>query len=266
MFSNNRTNMFIGTISFFLLAHSLFGKAKDEISISEEHFNEAIDKILLVYVSEIEKLGITPEVIRKYGDNSVSTDHGDRVTINTRLFNTPEMDADVFTLYACSLFNKFIVFYPKVRSDIPVNSKIYQAVHGCLKRVWKDEKDINEKYRKKVKPYINERCSENYKNRENENLCMRISNAGYNFSRVRGKGKVIPNRPDPKVAKKTNAWIVSYQCFFDTIFAASLCSKNPSEKEITLLDNYDTFKQTYCLEGGYLKGAPPKCWYNPKNF
>lgn len=254
------------------------GSKSAQSGMTEEKFNEVIDKVEAVYGPIIAEMGATLNIERNWTDGTVNA-YASRSgsTYNVAMFGGLARHAtiteDGFALVVCHEIGHHIGGAPKKGGWFGGNvwasnegQADYFATLQCLRKVYLSENNEAVIASMNVPEHLTKTCSENYTNKDDQNICIRNGMAGMSVSRLfmaLRNSTVEPkfDTPDPAVVSRTDHNHPAYQCRLDTYFQGALCQTNGDEQ----LSDTDEKAGTCNLSTGHTIGIRPLCWLKPAN-
>lgn len=249
--------------------------AKRVGGISEQQFNDVIDKIETLYSPIVSQLGGNLLVERNWSDptvNAYAQQMGKtwKVSMFGGLARHETITADGFALVVCHELGHHIGGAPKKVSpwSSPWASNEgqsdYFATLKCLRRAWLN--DNNEEIVKgmQVPESLTKACGEQHLWNQDFYTCVRGGMAGMSVAKLfqaLRQQTVEPKfeTPDTKVVTVTNDNHPDTQCRLDTYFQGSLCEVAFNE------DVSASSEVTGTCHGslGHSIGKRPLCWFKP---
>lgn len=179
---------------------------------------------------------------------------------------------DAFMSVMCHEMGHLVAGFPYqppidgIDFETSVEAQSDHFIGPCLKKVFKEDIEINATFRDKVHIYPKNSCDAIYQTQEARDLCYRISVAIYDEWQVFGNNSVkwgYDNR-DKKIVNTTDLSYPRDQCRLDTAFASSLCLEQWDFSVMPKKGNHNTYN---CSRGKYIDeyrvGVRSKCWYKP---
>lgn len=249
---------------------------KNDGGISEDQFNEAIERISAIYDPIIEEMGGKLVVERKWDDGTVNA-YAQRLGTNWQvsmfggLARHEAITQDAFSVVVCHEIGHHIGGAPKKSGWFGSASWAsnegqadYFGTMKCLRKYM--EKDNNQLIVKglEVPALVTKQCSKNFNTPEEVAMCQRGAMAGLSlanlFRSLRSMDEDLKfDTPDPRIVTKTNHGHPAPQCRLDTYFQGALCESNANDD----VDQEDPVVGTCSRELGFDSGIRPLCWYHP---
>lgn len=245
--------------------------AKNANNMTEERFNEIIDKVEAVYAPIIRSdRRARLKVNRKWDDDTVNASAQQFfklwiVNMYGGLARHPDVTDDGFALVVCHELGHHLGGAPK--NSFPMTwasnegQSDYFASLKCFRKVFGGDDNINIVANMDVDDHAVSMCESQWGNDEDVALCIRASMAGYSLSKLlsRGSRSLSFRNPDPRVVDRTNDRHPEGQCRLDTYFQGSLCTV-PHTVDVS---KRDATVGTCNRSGSDDIGIRPLCWYKP---
>jgi hypothetical protein len=249
---------------------------KSTNGITEEVFNDILDRIEVLYGPILEGFNAKLDVSRNWSDGTVNAyarQMGStwQISMFGGLARHETITADAFTLVACHELGHHIGGAPKKSSwrgsswASNEGQSDYWGAMKCLRRYM--EEDDNEEIvaNMEVDELAAEKCNQLYEASPNDNaICIRSAMAGLSLGNLFKalRRSTVPlefDTPDQNVVTATNHNHPAPQCRLDTYFAGSICDK--SYGDVVSQSNPN---QGVCTRSEELEmGERPLCWYKP---
>lgn len=248
-------------------------------NVTEEQFNQAIDKVVAAYSSVITDHDGTLYVERRWEDptvNAYAVQYDDQwiVAMFGGLARRPEVTVDGFTMVMCHELGHHLGGYPfssEWASD--EGQSDYFAAIACAKQVWGSEKAENAAFRNEVPVEAKERCDEIWNSTDEQNLCYRTLMAVRSVSELMASAEEVQinwTTPDTREVSRTSHAHPNAQCRLDTYTSAALCPMDFGTDVIPGL-NEGNSKAGEKVSAGYTctaarsmtVGLRPRCWFMP---
>jgi hypothetical protein len=255
-------------------------------NISQEKFNQIIDKAEAVYGPLIRTHKGVLKINRLWKDNTVNASaRQDGQTWEVNMFGglarRPEITPDGFAMVVCHELGHHLggySFYSDSDSVWASNEgqSDYFASHACAKEIWKDEPELNANFRKKVLPFAQKVCDINHSRQADRDICYRSSVAGMSLATLLAKLRESPapkfETPDSSIVDVTYEEHPEAQCRLDTYLAGAACTV-PFDKSIIPAKKFsDKFgpkaekeagRYSCLARDGWLTAQRPRCWFKP---
>ena len=247
--------------------------AKSVSTVTEEKFNEALDRIEEIYAPIIEARGKRLDMIRKWDDGTVNayaqqTGNTWKVSMFGGLARHEAITQDGFALVACHEVGHHLGGVPKKRSwwssswASNEGQADYFGTSKCFRKYMEKDDNVAMMANVKVPEFAIQECTKKFSNAEDLAMCKRGAMAGMSLA---GLFKALRNleedlrfdQPDTNVVSKTDDNHPAPQCRLDTYFAGSLCDKNHYDD----VSDRDADLNVCVRSDGYTLAARPKCWY-----
>lgn len=241
--------------------------------ISEQEFNDVLDRIEALYKPEVAAHKATLTVNRLWSNGTVNASAnrvGNSWQINMYggLARHPSVTADGFALVACHEMGHHLGGAPKVGGFMNKwasneGASDYYATLKCLRRLF--ENDDNERIlsEMQIDPAVPAACEAEHGSRREQLLCIRGAMAGLSvsgmFNSLSKGGKLSFTTPDPSQVRKTNSRHPAAQCRLDTYYAGALCRVPVSQ---AVSDR--NYRDGSCADPVvHTRGMRPRCWFKP---
>ncbi len=255
---------------------------KNNENMTEEMFNAEMAKVAKVYAPIVALHGANLDIQGDWNSSTVNayaSRYGKdwRVRMYGGLARRSEVTMDGFTMVICHELGHHLAGFPFYPYDWAASEgqSDYYASQVCARRIWGNEDSENAKYRETVSEYVKEKCDASWKSEKQQNLCYRISAAGYslgNLLNALGNGSDIAHdTPSTNRVSRTNNNHPRAQCRLDTYFQGSLCTQTFDQTLIPGLDHADgqgskgaeiEASMHSCSEYmAYAQGTRPGCWF-----
>ncbi len=242
--------------------------AKSANTMTEERFNEIIDKVEEVYKPIVKSKGGKLVVKRKWKDGTVNAYAKQffswwSVHMFGGLARHEAVTDDAFALVICHEIGHHIGGAPKIGSRWASNEgqSDYFGTLKCFREVFGSEDNISIVAGMNVDAYADAQCRSAWSNEEDVALCVRASMAGKSLATLlAGSSRSVNFKtPDTSVVGRTNNAHPAGQCRLDTYFKGALCEVS---KDIDV-DKKDATLGTCNRSTEHDEGVRPLCWYKP---
>lgn len=247
---------------------------KARSDMTEERFNEIIDRVDKHYNPVVKALGGKLQWNRKWSDATVNASAQRffktyKVNMYGGLARHELVTDDGFAMVVCHELGHHLAGAPKVGGFMMKwasneGQSDYFASLKCFRRVFESDDNQAIVAKLEVPELVSLKCSESYSDLNDIALCVRISLAGKSLANLLGSlrstAEVKFETPDTSVVDTTNHKHPAAQCRLDTYFQGSLCDKRISDE----LSNSDAKVGTCNRDQGYTDGVRPLCWYKSK--
>jgi len=240
--------------------------------ISQQQFNEVMDRMEAIYGPEIKARGGTLVLKRLWDNGTVNASaqrSGNNYILNMYggLARHESITQDGMALVVCHEMGHHIGGAPKYGggNDWASNEgqSDYFANMKCLRRMFSGE---GASFTRPKGDDAGPRaaCAASFKSESDRAVCVRGSMAGMSvttlFRVLRGE-TVLPrfDTPDPAVVSRMYDAHPGTQCRLDTYFAGSVCARAVSDE----VDGTNPATGTCTPAGGQTSGFRPLCWYKP---
>lgn len=246
---------------------------KNANDMTEEKFNQIIDKVEKVFKPIVAKKGGILRVARKWDDGTVNASAQQffkvwQVNMYGGLARHNLTTDDGFALVVCHELGHHLGGAPKVgNSSMKWASNEGQSDYygnmKCFRRVFAEDDNVKIMEGREVDSVAKEKCDEVYKEQKEAALCYRAAMAGKSLAQLLaslgGRGTVNFATPDSSVVSRTNDAHPQAQCRLDTYFQGALCDRPVSDD----VSNSDANKGVCNQDSGDSVGLRPLCWYKP---
>jgi hypothetical protein len=241
--------------------------------ITEQQFNEVMDRLEKLYAGDIERMGDKLKVNRLWSNGTVNASairQGKTRVLNMYggLARHKAIGIEGMALVACHELGHHNGGAPKIRGlgggwATNEGGADYYATGKCLRRFFAEDDNATLIAGLNIDPVAKSACMENFSNGADQAVCMRISEAGQQVADLfqdltKSTVRSHFNTPDKSVVRRTNDAHPATQCRLDTYFQGSLCyvgeSEAPSETD---------YKAGSCYTPRDKVGVRPLCWFAP---
>ena len=247
--------------------------AKNANTMTEERFNEIIDKVDKYYAPIVNSLGGKLSWARNWNDGTVNASaqrQGKTYKVNMYggLARHELVTDDGFALVVCHELGHHLGGAPKIGSFMSKwasneGQSDYFATLKCFRRVFESENNLNVVSQMNVPAEVTKSCEANFTLANDVALCERSAMGGLSLANLlgslRGTTNVDFNTPDTSTVARTNNAHPAAQCRLDTYFQGAICELNYTDD----LDNKDPNKGTCNRVANQKDGLRPLCWYAP---
>lgn len=241
--------------------------------ISEEEFDEVLDKLYDIYEPIVADLGGKLKFNRYWNSNTVNASASQswgswHVNMYGGLARRSEVTKDGFAMVVCHELGHHLGGFPYSSSWAANEGQSdYLASLSCARLLWGEEDEENSVYRFEVNPYVQELCDGVYENRDRQNLCYRQMAANLSIAQLlaalRGD-EVDYQTPDLSEVSRTNNSHPEAQCRLDTYREATLCAAVWDEWVIPESEK-ESARYSCTRSQGYTVGVRPRCWFKPRS-
>jgi hypothetical protein len=241
--------------------------------LSEEQFNQVLNRIEEVYAPIVDSLGGVLRIRRNWRSSTVNANASRLlnrwiVRMYGGLARRPEVTPDGFALVVCHEIGHHVAGFPTLpfRWAAAEGQSDYFATLACGRSLWQDDVEGNRMARSAIPDYPKSRCDAVYSDENDQNLCYRQVLAGYSLanllSAVSGGSGISFETTDPHVTDKTFVSHPQAQCRLDTYTAGALCTAQWDD-HVTPKSEADSANYTCNLFQGFGEGTRPLCWFKP---
>jgi hypothetical protein len=243
--------------------------SKNTNSMTEERFNEIIDKVNEVYAPIVKGEGARLKFNRKWTDDTVNASAQQFwklwvVNMYGGLARHPDVSEDGFALVVCHELGHHLAGAPT--NNFPMKwasnegQSDYFASLKCFRKVFGGDDNMNIVSNMEVDASAEKQCQASWSNQEDISLCVRAAMAGKSLATLLGRGTTISfDTPDANVVERTNDRHPAGQCRLDTYFQGSLCEAKRDDD----VSRTDALIGTCNRSTGHSVGVRPLCWYKP---
>lgn len=250
--------------------------AKVNNGMTEEKFNESIDRAEAIYGPIIKKRGKKLEVVRKWDDGTVNAyaqQTGDtwKVSMFGGLARHDAITQDAFALVVCHELGHHLGGLPKKSSWMGgltwasnEGQSDYFGSSKCFRKYAEKEDNVSLVKGMDIPELVVKKCKANFSTEEDIAICKRGSMAGLSLGNLfralrRTDTPLKFSTPDPSVVSRTNHNHPAAQCRLDTYFAGAICSVSAYDD----VNDDDATVGTCTRSEGHTDGVRPLCWYKP---
>lgn len=244
-----------------------------ESGITEEEFNEVLDKVEAVYTDIVSDAGGKLRMNRYWTSSTVNASASQsfgrwNVNMYGGLARREEITVDGFTMVVCHELGHHLAGFPRVsRWAANEGQSDYFAAQSCSELLWKDEPRKNRRAKSEIDDIAQDYCERNFRKEGSEriHLCYRQMAANHSIASLLGalRSQTIGwDTPDENVVERTSHSHPAAQCRLDTYMAGTLCQK---EFDLHMIPgNEKEAASTSCHQAnGDLVGLRPRCWFKP---
>lgn len=246
--------------------------------LSESQYNSVIDKVEDVYRPIVEDKG-RKLTIRRLWESSVvnagTLRNGKEIIV--KLYGGyarhSMITEDGYALVICHELGHHLGGLPRKIYDA-TGEVAWPSVEGqadyfatlkCLRKVFREDNNVEAVKNLSIPDYIKEKCSEPFEEEWEKALCMRTTMAGIAIANIsadiRNTEKPDVETPDENVVEKTYEAHPVPQCRLDTYFQGSICEVSSYRS----LSDRDETAGTCHAKAGHSEGTRPLCWYKPSD-
>lgn len=243
--------------------------------ITEEEFNNVIEKVGNIYIPIAASMGGSLQIARKWSDGTVNanaTRMGGAWNVNMYggLARHATITSDGFSLVLCHEIGHQLGGAPKVAGFLGFNrwasnegQADYFSTLKCLRQVFLNDNNEEAVAKLKAPEHLVQACQKAWANKNDKDICVRSGMAGASvaalFAALRSKPEAQFHTPDAVEVAKTNDAHPAHQCRLDTYFQGALCEKIVGEE----VSQKDEVKGTCHGSTGHTVGLRPRCWFKP---
>lgn len=240
--------------------------------ISEDDFHGIISKVESVYVPIVKAQGNTLNIVREWQNAKVNA----YASRKNGFFNVHAIGGlarhqtttpDGFALVLCHEIGHHIAGAPLKESSWASNEgqSDYFATTKCLRKLWKDDDNLEAIYGHYIPTHIKQSCEDSFKEINDIAICQRTAMAGVSVSNLfralsKQDKELTYAIKDPTVVVQTKHTHPAAQCRLDTYIAGATCT---ASKDIGF-SKTDLTQGACTRENNNTVGVRPLCWYQPK--
>ena len=248
---------------------------KSTTGMTEEVFNEVLDRVGAIYEPILKGMGKKLQIIRKWEDGTVNAfaqQSGNtwKISMFGGLARHETVTPDGFAMVACHELGHHLGGLPKKGGWFGTTwasnegQSDYWGAMKCFRKYMELDDNINFMNGTVVPEFAVEKCDKSFSNAEDLAMCKRSSMAGMSLAGLFRalRNLTVPlafNTPDTKKVSRTNHNHPEPQCRLDTYFAGAICDKD----HYADVDNRDADKNLCSRAEGFTLEARPLCWYKP---
>ena len=249
---------------------------KNRSNISQELYNQIIDKIVKVYRPIFSSYNLKLAVARQWKNGKVNAYANRKGNIANIILlggmaRHEKMTPDGYAMVICHEIGHHLGGAPKLSGHQGQWSSVegqadYWGAAKCFKKVFEKEDNINFVANRMVPEFVKESCENSHTNENEVALCQRIAIAAYelgfmNQAMSGGRDNKVFDftTPDTHVSHRTYNSHPNSQCRLDTLFQAALCSKGHDLN----VSNRDPKVGNCNREDKDSSGNRPLCWFAP---
>lgn len=249
--------------------------AKFAGGITEEEFNNVIEKVGSVYIPIVASMGGSLQIARKWTDGTVNANASRagslwKVNMYGGLARHQTITSDGFALVLCHEIGHHLGGSPKVAGFLGFNrwasnegQADYFSTLKCLRQAFLHDNNEEVVAKLNAPEYLIAACNKSWSNKTDSDICIRSGMAGASvaalFAALGSKPDAQFHTPDAAVVAKTNDAHPAHQCRLDTYFQGALCEKLVGEE----VSQKEEVKGTCHGSTGHTVGLRPRCWFKP---
>lgn len=248
--------------------------------ITEDEFNDVINKVVKFYEPIVKQKGGKLKVNRLWTDDTVNASaqrQGKYWVLNMYggLARHAETTVDGFALVVCHELGHHLGGFPQYgtsqgTADWASNEgqSDYFATMKCFRRVFEKENNSEVISAMSVPSIVSDQCATTFKSTAEIDLCIRGSMGGkvlanllWSLANANNPLARKPSfeTPDQTQVQATKDGHPKAQCRLDTYFAGSICSASYTDD----FGETDPVTGACAMENGDTSGTRPLCWYKP---
>jgi hypothetical protein len=262
--------------SGYLPENDLYIGVNDKMGsdMTEERFNEIIDRVDAIYAPIVRKRGGRLNWARNWEDGTVNASAQRilwtyQVNMYGGLARHQLVTDDAFAMVVCHELGHHLAGAPKV-GGMMMNwasnegQSDYFAALKCFRKVYESDNNQQIVAKMNVPAIVSQKCSDNFTSADDVALCIRTSMAGKSLADLLGSLRNSPETnfetPDMNIVAATDNKHPAAQCRLDTYFQGAICDKRHTDD----VSKKDPLKGTCNRSQNYVDGVRPLCWYAPK--
>lgn len=248
---------------------------KSEGGITEEEFNNVIDKIEAIYKPIVSEYGGELKVVRRWWDGTVNAyaeQSGKvwKVSMFGGLARHSTITPDGFSLVVCHELGHHIGGVPRYSGGDWASTEgqsDYFATLKCLRRVWQTENNAEVIAEMTIPEAVTTACSTQFQDQQEREICVRGAMAGDSVAKLFAsleRLRIEPkfDTPDPKKVSYTYENHPAAQCRLDTYFQGALCERSYLQE----IGQEDEVSGACHGSTGDDVGLRPRCWFKPDDL
>lgn len=250
--------------------------------ITEEIFNQLIDKVNMVYEPIVEGHKAKLKWNRRWTDSTVNASASQSsgtwtVNMYGGLARRDEITQDGFMIVMCHELGHHLAGFPFVSSWAANEGQSdYFASQSCARELWTSEVEVNATFRATVSDYVKTQCDSVWTVEADQNLCYRTAAAVKSTADLLAAldDKTVKfDVKDPKVVSSTSNSHPAAQCRLDTYFSGALCDVEFNREIIPAKDlgssrnsaqGEEQAAMYSCHQKNTTVGVRPLCWFKPR--
>lgn len=243
----------------------------DESGVTEEEFNEAIDKVINTYRPIVKRMGNTL-VVKKDWNNLKDSSFTDRkgkdnkqwlVSIHGTSARYKNSSKDAVSYVVCHELGHHFGGAPLKNNHewaVSEGQADYWAFNKCLKQIFKQDNNIEFVEDLNITNKMRRKCKAHTVT-EDRAICQRMMVAIEQTYFIQNYGaKLFEN--DTNEVERTLKEHPEAQCRVDTLVAGALCGMDPYFKN----DNLSELNGNCTPFNGPSLGIRPRCWFKPAPY
>jgi hypothetical protein len=244
--------------------------------LTQEQYNEAIDKVTKVYSPVVRSWGAQLSIHRLWDSATVNagTLRAGRqwiVNLYGGFARHPFITQDGYMLVICHEIGHHIGGAPKKAYQSGMHwastegQSDYFATLKCLRKVFRNDNNLEIVKGLEVPSAVRTECETSFRTDWEQALCIRTSLAGLSVAKVNADGRRVPlpdlETMDDTVVSSTNNGHPIPQCRLNTYYQGSICTVSSTRRLSQVWDKIGTCH----VKNGHTRGLRPNCWYkSPK--
>lgn len=242
--------------------------------MSEEVFNDVLDRVEAIYAPIVKAEGKKLSVQRNWDDGTVNAYAQQRgntwsIAMFGGLARHETVTPDGFAMVACHELGHHLGGQPRKAGWFGGASwasnegqSDYFGAMKCMRKYMEVDDNVALMAKVKVPEFAVKKCNANFSNAEDIAMCKRNAMAGMSlaglFRALRNLSEPLSfETPDTNIVTRHNHNHPEPQCRLDTYFAGAICEKD----HYTDMDPSDVNVAVCTRAEGFTIEARPRCWY-----
>lgn len=238
--------------------------------ISQEEFNEVLDRVEQVYSPIIRQYNGNLKINRLWEDGTVNASanrQGSTFVINMYggLARHQVITADAFALVACHEVGHHIGGVPRYSdrggewASVEGQSD-YFATTKCLRKLFMNDDNSSIVRSLNIPSSVAEKCENEFSAQNDQDICKRVAMAGLSSASLFANNNPPKfETPDQNVVSQTFESHPQAQCRLDTYYNGGVCYKSEDDE----IGQNDPDQGTCNRKAQDEEGLRPLCWYKP---
>lgn len=251
---------------------------KSMTGMSEEVFNDVLDRVESIYAPIVSAEGKTLQVERNWEDGTVNAYAQQRgntwsIAMFGGLARHATVTPDGFAMVACHELGHHLGGQPRKSGWFGGSSwasnegqSDYFGAMKCLRKYMELDDNVALMANVDVPEFAVQKCEANFTGAEDIAMCKRNAMAGMSLAGLFGALRRLSTplkfaTPDPRVVSSTDHNHPEPQCRLDTYFAGAICDVD----HYADMDPSDVNANVCTRTEGYTLETRPLCWYKPRS-
>jgi len=249
-----------------------------DANMTEDEFNEAIDKVTRIYEPIIAGMGGKLVMVKQWSSSVVNAfasrtgENGSQwqVDMHGGFARYPSITPDGLTLTVCHEIGHHLGGAPRKRSATPgvfrwastEGQSDYFATLKCLRKVFASEDNATFLSGKVIPEHLQKSCDAAHGSQAERDICVRSGLAGHSFSLLSARMQFNPefHTPAANVVASTQDQHPAAQCRLDTFFQGALCEVSDG---VDVSPDDEVVGTCHGLNGQSV-GLRPACWFKAR--